>query len=346
MIITLAALNTASAQDWNWTMPKIQLPSTHPQIACTAEELARLKAAYASQGPDHDVVAAVVTRAEQALAQPLTFPPRGGQHNQWYQCEPCQIGLVTVDNTHHKCPACGKIYTGAPYDDVIFERQHYANLRNLSAVAWAYAITGRKEFADFAAKILLGYADRYEKYPFHSNNLTQDKSGGHIFEQTLNEAQFLATEIGPAWDLVRDSDAFTPQERQAVRTGLLLPMLQTIAGNRAGKNNWQTWHNAAAGSETLGAAGANCLHFLCRSAGLQLDDRWSHFAGCSGTSIPSFFCICRSCSASRRALISGSTNSPFCIFSYALQAPAKEFCQGSSFLKGTYASENARLPSE
>ena len=235
----------ASAQDWTWTMPKIQFTQTHPQIACTAEELARLKTAYASKGPEHDVVAAIVTKAEQALAQPLTFPPRGGQHNQWYQCEHCQIALVTVDDTHHKCPVCGKIYTGAPYDDVIFLHQHYANLRNLSAAAWAYAITGRKEFADFAAKVLLGYADRYEKYPFHSNNLTQDKSGGHIFEQTLNEAQFLATEIGPAWDLVRDSDAFTPQDRQTVRTGLLLPMLQTIAGNSAGKSNWQTWHNAA-----------------------------------------------------------------------------------------------------
>ncbi|MEI8315986.1 MAG: heparinase II/III family protein [Verrucomicrobiota bacterium] len=245
MIITLAALNTTSAQDWTWTMSKIELPRTHPQIACTAEELARLKTAYASQGPDHDVVADVVTRAEQALAQPLNFPPSGGQHNQWYQCEPCQTGLVMVDDTHHKCPACGKIYTGTPYDDVIFGRQHHANLTNLNAAAWAYAITGRKEFADFAAKVLLGYAERYQKYPFHSNNLKQDKSGGHIFEQTLTEASALATEIGPAWDLVRDSAAFTPQDRQAVRAGLLLPMLQTIAGHNAGKTNWQTWHNAA-----------------------------------------------------------------------------------------------------
>ena len=226
-------------------MPPIHLLTTHPQIAGTAEELARLKAAYANPGLEHDVVAAVVTRAEQALGHPLAFPLRGGQHNQWYQCEHCQIELKTVDDTHHKCPGCGKIYTGTPYDDVIFERQHSANLRNLSAAAWAYAITGRKEFASFVAQVLLGYADRYEKYPFHSNNLKQDKSGGHIFEQTLNEAVSLATEIGPAWDLVRDSDAFTPQDRQTVRTGLLLPMLQTIAGNSAGKSNWQTWHNAA-----------------------------------------------------------------------------------------------------
>ena len=245
VIITLARLSSASAQDRTGTTPTFQLSRTHPQIACTADELARLKTAYANTGPEHDVVAAVVTRAEQALAQPLAFPPRGGQHNQWYQCEHCQIGLKTVDDTHHKCPTCGKIYTGAPYDDVIFERQHYATLRNLSAAAWAYAITGRKEFSDFAAKVLLGYADRYEKYPFHSNNLKQDKSGGHIFEQTLNEAVSLATEIGPAWDLVRDSEAFSPANRQAVRAGLLLPMLQTIAGHSAGQSNWQTWHNAA-----------------------------------------------------------------------------------------------------
>ena len=92
-------------------MPPIQLLTTHPQIAGTAEELARLKAAYANPGLEHDVVAAVVTRAEQALGHPLAFPLRGGQHNQWYQCEHCQIELKTVDDTHHKCPGCGKIYT-------------------------------------------------------------------------------------------------------------------------------------------------------------------------------------------------------------------------------------------
>src|SRR5262249_31701563 len=155
-------LLTSIATGQDWVMPHIELPkdSSHPRIACTAEELTRLKTAHAGNGPEHDVVAAVIAQAERALAQPLVFPPRGGQANQWYQCEHCQIELVTVDDTHHKCPRCEKIYTGAPYDDVIFARQHVANLHNLHAAAWAYAITGRREFADFTAKVLIGYAER------------------------------------------------------------------------------------------------------------------------------------------------------------------------------------------
>lgn len=249
----LAIILIAGAVAWdgatgeNWVMPHIQLPeiTSHPRIACTAEELARLKTAYAGTGPDHKVVVAVVTEAERALTQPLVFPPRGGQHNQWYQCEPCQVGLETVDDTHHQCPKCGKVYTGEPYDDVIFSRRHYANLRKLHAAAWAYAITGRAEFAALAAKVLLGYAERYARYPFHSNDRQQAKSGGHLFEQTLNEAVALATEIGPAWDLVRDSAAFSDKDRETVRANLLRPMLENIARNDKGKSNWQTWHNAA-----------------------------------------------------------------------------------------------------
>jgi hypothetical protein len=230
-----------------WAIPRFDIAknTAHPRVACTAEELVRLKAAYGGNGPEHDVVMAVVSRAEEAVAQPIQYPPRGGQHNQWYQCEACQMGLRTVDDTHHQCPACGRVYTGEPYDDVIFARKHGENLRNLEAAAWAYAITGRKVFGAFAARVLLGYAERYLKYPFHSNDRKQGRSGAHISEQTLGEAWAMTMQIGPAWDLVRDSDVLSPGDRQAVRDGLLLPMLQTIDGNKAGKSNWQTWHNAA-----------------------------------------------------------------------------------------------------
>jgi hypothetical protein len=233
-----------------WTMPKverIELPKdvSYPWLACTPKELANLKAAYEGQGPAHDVVADVIAKAEAAMAKPLDFPPRGGQHNQWYQCEACQTALKTLDDTHHQCPTCKKIYTGFPYDDVIFSRKHSENLRNLEASAWAYAVTGKKPFAQFAAKVLLGYAERYKNYPFHSNDLKAGKSGAHIYEQTLGEAYAMAMEIGPAFDLVRASGVLSEKDVQAVREGLILPMLQTIDGHKAGKSNWQTWHNAA-----------------------------------------------------------------------------------------------------
>ncbi len=231
----------------------------HPFVACNAEELGRLRAAYQGEGPEKAVVASYVGQADARLGGPVVFPPRGGQHNQWYQCQSCQMGLRTVDDTHHKCPKCGTVYSGPPYDDVIFSHRHGANLRRALDAAWAYALTSEQKYARDAAEILLGYAERYRQYPYHSASLEAltswgRRAGGHLYEQTLNEAVTMATQIAPAYDLVHD--ALTAREREAVRDGLLRPMLENIDKNKAGKSNWQSWHNAAmiAGGALLGEA--------------------------------------------------------------------------------------------
>jgi len=230
---------------------KIALPQRkHPYLACSAEELTRLRQAYRGRGAEHDIVAACVKEAAGFVDEPVKFPPRGGQHNQWYQCDACEIALKTLDDTHHQCPRCKKVYSGHPYDDVIFSRRHSHNLQNMRTAAWAYAVSGEKRFAQYAARVLLGYAQRYRDYPYHSASLETKsswgrKAGGHLFEQTLTEASALATRIGPAYDLIHDAGVLSAQEHEEIRVGLLLPMLENIGRNQAGKSNWQTWHNAA-----------------------------------------------------------------------------------------------------
>ena len=244
--LMLAASGSARCEEP--AMSRIALPkgAKHPCLACTPEELGRLQTAWKGRGAAHDVVAAVVARAKKVAGKPVSFPPRGGQHNQWYQCDACQMALVTVDDTHHRCPKCGKVYTGEPYDDVIFERQHYAILKGMADCAWAGAITGERRYSEHAAAVLKGYAERYARYPYHTNNWKNatSKSGGHIFEQTLNEAAHLSTEIGPAFDLVLGSGVLSDADAGAIREGLIRPMLENMARHQAGKSNWQSWHNA------------------------------------------------------------------------------------------------------
>jgi len=251
----------AACQKTEWSMPKIVLPqdAKHPLVACTPDELARLRAAYRQRGgPARAAVARVVARAGRVVGKPVVFPPRGGQHNQWYQCEKCQLGLKTLDDTHHQCPGCKKVYTGPPYDDVIFASRHGRNLRGMSDAAWAYAITGQPKYARHAADVLLGYAARYRKYPFHDNRCRTgaraSRSGGRLHEQTLGEASSMATLIAPAYDLIAGADVLSPDDRAAIRDGLIAAMLKTIDGHKAGKSNWQTWHNAAmlAGGAVIG----------------------------------------------------------------------------------------------
>ena len=109
-------------------------------------------------------------------------------------------------------------------------------------------MTGEGKFAEFARNVLIGYAERYEKYPYHSAGRRQDawteKSGGHLYEQTLNESSCLATQIAPSYDLIHDASVLTAADHELIRNGLLLPMLRNIDKNKAGKSNWQTWHNA------------------------------------------------------------------------------------------------------
>jgi hypothetical protein len=251
LVAAMLALTLGSAAEPTWKAPAVTLAATrpYPRIACTATERDRLRSAWAGTGPTHDVVAAVVQRADAALAKPPDFPPRGGQHNQWYQCERCQVALQTVDATHHKCPLCNTIYSGPPYDDVLFTARHQVLLQGLLDAAWAAAITDDPKYAAHARAILLGYAERYQAYPYHANttwNLAwRWISGGHLFEQTLGEAWALCTYIAPAYDLVHEQALLTPDDHQRLRVGLLLPMLETIDKYKAGVNNWQSWHNAA-----------------------------------------------------------------------------------------------------
>ena len=122
----------------------------YPRIAVAAAELERLRAAYrdANSGA-RKIIANKVREADAALKRPLVYPPRGGQHNQWYQCDACQIALKTIDPTHHQCPSCQKVYSGEPYDDVMFSRTHSQNLQAMLSAAWAYAVTGEEQVRSF-----------------------------------------------------------------------------------------------------------------------------------------------------------------------------------------------------
>jgi hypothetical protein len=244
VVLLMVAAVTAPAAAANWTLPAIELPARagHPVVACRPEELGRLRAAWAGGGDAHAVVAEMIAQADLALKTPLTFPPRGGQHNQWYQCDVCQVALVTIDDTHHRCPECGRIYTGEPYDDVIFAHRHTANLKNMTAAAWAYAITGKAAYADFARSVLVGYAQRYLNYPYHTASRKPGNSGGHLMEQTLNEAADLTQYIAPSYDLVWE--ALSAADRKDIESGLIRPMLENMDRHKAGKSNWQSWHNA------------------------------------------------------------------------------------------------------
>ncbi|HUX94775.1 MAG TPA: heparinase II/III family protein [Bacteroidales bacterium] len=240
-------------EKYNWQHNE----DTHwPIISATSEELERLKSAWKSTGPEHDVLAARFARADQALEDTLFFPPEGGQHNQWYQCNDCQIALVTIDAHHHKCPECEKIYTGFPYDNVLYSRQHSRNFSVAEDAAWAWSVTGDVRYAELTASVLKGYAVRYLKYPMVHANVGEKnidvasrkndiyRTAGHIAEQTLNESGLMIPLV-KSYDLIYKSGVLNDSDKINIEEKLIRAMTDCINVHKSGKSNWQTWHNAA-----------------------------------------------------------------------------------------------------
>ncbi len=279
------------------SLPEVKLSATqaHPFLACSPVELKRLRAAWKSKGPGREIIAARVKRADRALAAPLDFPPEGGQHNQWYQCDGCQRPLVHQQG-RHVCSKCRKVYSGYPYDNVLYSRHHRTLSRGMEDAAWAYAITGDLKYARHAAAVLKGYADRYLEYPYHSNRkdprARQSRSGGHVYEQTLNEAGW-TLKLAAAYDLVHESGVLGAKDHALLRDRLFLPVLKNIAKHRAGKSNWQSWHNAAMlwGGAVLGEAAwvnralrdpKNGFHFQMKKSvlpgGMWYENSWGYHA--------------------------------------------------------------------
>jgi hypothetical protein len=244
---------TSFIESYNWQNGS---DKQWPLISVTSEEIERLKSAWRSTGQEHDVLANRFARTDKAISDTLIFPPEGGQHNQWYQCSDCQIALVTVDAHNHKCPECDKIYSGFPFDNVLYSRQHSRNFSVAEDAAWAWALTGEKKYAEFAGKVLKGYAERYLNYPMvHAQvndkniNVASEKIGkyssaGHIAEQTLNEAGLMIPLV-TAYDLIYDSGILSSEERKKIEDDLIRAMADCINVHKTGKSNWQTWHNAA-----------------------------------------------------------------------------------------------------
>jgi oligo-alginate lyase len=183
--------------------------------------------------------------AETLLIQPLPVPARGGQWGHWYACPKDGVELVADSATRHRCPHCGAIYSGEPYDSVYIGRIHNANSGAMQTLGLAFAFTNRSEFAARAGELLTAYATRYTSYPRHDNNGKDTVTAGRLTSQTLDESTWLIPVVW-AYSLVRHT--LTPSSRARIEAGLLRPATETIIGPSFDHlPNIQCWKNSAVG---------------------------------------------------------------------------------------------------
>lgn len=223
------------------TPPLGQLP--HPLLLIRRDEVEQVLAAAQKVPRLRKSLEGLLAAADGWLKRELDFPDRGSQWWHWYTCKKCGARLRTASPTKHVCPSCGAVYSGWPYDDVVLARQHGALANGARDLGLAYILTGKREYARRAADILLGYAQRYEKYPLH-NVRGEPKGGGHVGPQTLDEATWLIP-IVQAFDAVQDT--LSEDERRQIVDHLLMPAARTTWSPSMSVHNISCWRNSAYG---------------------------------------------------------------------------------------------------
>ncbi len=186
----------------------------------------------------------VLTRAARDVRKPVTLPDRGGQWPHWYSCKVDGVKLQTVSPTDHKCPKCGAVYHGEPFDSVPLYGAHASWSQTVRVLGLAYRFTGKTEYAAKVGEILSAYAGRYAKYPLHDVRGDAKVGGGHIMAQTLDESVWL---IPVAFGYALSRDALTPAQREHIEKDLFLAAAETIRAHKMSIHNIQCWKNSAVG---------------------------------------------------------------------------------------------------
>lgn len=230
-------------------------PRQHPRSLLTAEDFTRIDSVAQSEAWATSARDSILHSAdgwpssfEQEYALPgWQLPPEGGQWGLWYVCPTHGVRLRNDGPTTHVCPVDEEVFSGWPYDQVVYAWMHNDLADAARDLGLAYRMTGNASYAQSALDILLAYADAYGSYVYHDVDGKVSSSGGRVLSQTLDESVWLIP-IAWAFDLIADASVVTDDHRVRIERDLLRPAVATILRNPAGMSNWQSWHNAGIGA--------------------------------------------------------------------------------------------------
>ncbi|MEY8353204.1 heparinase II/III family protein [Lachnospiraceae bacterium 54-53] len=168
-----------------------------------------------------EAVRSLKKEAEEVLAEPVLVPKTGiANWSLYYYCPKCSVRLTfdRNDGFHHKCPACGQVFSGEPYDSTWWGIINSRNYTAAFQMGLLGRITGETAYSRKAIDIMSEYARYYRSYEVHGD--IPYNGPGKAGAQTLDEANFLRS-FAMAYDLL--SDCMTREEREYIRDEMLLP---------------------------------------------------------------------------------------------------------------------------
>ncbi len=139
----------------------------------------------------------------------------------------------------HRCPRCGKSYTGERHDRHWARYQHLWVAERAAHLATLAALGGPAGAGDRAREILAAYGERYWRYPNQDNVL----GPARLFFSTYQESIWLCNYLAAA-QLLREAGALDEPAARAVAR-VADEAANLIGDYDEGYSNRQTWNNAA-----------------------------------------------------------------------------------------------------
>ncbi len=232
----------ANATPVKATLPEVAKAGEHPSLIFTPQELASFRQNLEQSEKGKSALAGFLKLADGHLVAPIEFPSVE------------DTVANKTGNTHQKL-------------------SHRA-----AALGMAYALSGDEKYARAAREILLGYAQRYQKYPRHGGFNKNDSS--KITVQRLSEAMWLIPQL-EAYDYILAAKVLSDGDKNLIESGLIRPAIEEIrrqqpaqeADNRSQKN--PDWRTATPPTAQQGNY-SNWLNFYSTAtimAGALLDDK-------------------------------------------------------------------------
>lgn len=177
-----------------------------------------------------DLVASMESSVRALMDEPVNVPRTGiANWTLYYYCPHCSVQLEfdRHDGAHHRCPQCGEVFTGEPYDSSWWGLVNMRNYNGAVTLGWLYAMTDKPVYAGKARDILMAYAENYPNYEVHGD--IPYNGPGRSGAQTLDEANFQRN-LAIAFDLVRET--LTDEEQARMREDMFLPGAQFLMEHR------------------------------------------------------------------------------------------------------------------
>lgn len=211
-----------------------------PILFTTAQEIAEIRRNIQNHGWYKTAYENLQKQVDTLLQKGAVVPTESGFV--FYDCcERDNHKLVFDPYTQYLmyCPQCGMRYTDMPHRRAWVLHQHNWLSQMALLAGIVYQIEQDEKYARLLHGILMEYARVYPGFPNNDNEL-----GPTLFAQSTYMESVFILYMAAAYDMVRQSPLFTPENHAQLERSFFRPSVEAILDYDEQRNNRQAFNNA------------------------------------------------------------------------------------------------------